>query len=96
MLNSKMILGDLGRIFSHTNSVLIDENENAINCHFNRQTKIIFDNGTSATQITALCLSDEVEELKVKGVVSIDEVSYQITKIERESQYTKRLYLKEL
>ncbi|MGH1601704.1 hypothetical protein [Campylobacter majalis] len=96
MLSTKMILNDLNKIFSHTNSVLIDQNKNAINCHFNRHTKIIFEDGTTITQITALCLADEVKDLRVKHIISIDSISYQITKIERKNQYTKRLYLKQI
>ncbi|MGP1484889.1 MAG: hypothetical protein ACTTJC_02120 [Campylobacter sp.] len=93
MLSQEMILRDLGKILAKTNAVALAKREK-FNVHLNKYTKIIFDDGITAIQTTALALASECKNLRVKDEININDEFYQITKIELENQYLKRLYLK--
>ena len=93
MLNMQMVKRDVKSLFAKTNATLTKD-DIVLNCHFNKYTKVIFDDGAVATQTTAL-INDDGIKLRVKDEVMINEQGYIITKIELENQVTKRLYLKE-
>lgn len=94
MLNMQMVKRDVKSLFAKTNATLTKD-DIVFNCHFNKYTKVIFDDGAVATQTTALINDDDGIKLRVKDEVMINEQGYIITKIELENQVTKRLYLKE-
>lgn len=94
MLNMQMVKRDVKSLFAKTNAILIKD-DLKLNCHFNKYTKVIFDDGAVATQTTALISDNDGIKLRVKDEVMINEQGYVITKIELENQVTKRLYLKE-
>jgi hypothetical protein len=65
-------------------------------CHFNQNSKVIFDDGAVGTEITALMTVQNNEDMRLKDEVEILGEKYEITKIILESQILKRLFLREL
>ncbi|MGP1579407.1 MAG: hypothetical protein ACTTH5_00040 [Wolinella sp.] len=100
MLKKSMLLRDIAKILGETNARAKAKNH-AFHIHLNRATKVIFDDGVVATQITALALIGDCEYLRVNDEISIIEESsqeehYKITKIELENQYLRRFFLREI
>ena len=65
-------------------------------CHFNQNSKVIFDDGAVGTEVTALMTVQNNEDIRLKDEVEILGEKYEITKITLESQILKRLFLREL
>lgn len=94
ILNKEMLKVDLNSIFKQSKTLITKDNISTP-CHFNKHTKVFFDDGV-ATQITALIPPKNAEYFKIGDIVTINDNHYQISKTEIEAQMAKRLFLKVL
>ncbi|OPA77256.1 hypothetical protein BFG04_03945 [Campylobacter pinnipediorum subsp. pinnipediorum] len=98
MINLEMVKADMLAIINQSASIdfLLKKDESIRKCHFNKYSKVIYDNGAVGTEITALITIQNNDDIKFKDIIEILGVEYEITKIIIESQVLKRLFLREL
>ena len=85
---------DIGSIFGCGGFKFIFENGKEASGMLNKTTPIFYDNGATGSVVTALIKADE--SINVKDKLMVDGLSYEITKIEKESQILNRLFLRDL
>ncbi len=89
-----LAVADIGSIFGCGGFKFSFENGKEASGILNKSTPIFYDNGASGSVVTALIGIDE--SVKVKDRLTVENVNYEITKIEKESQILFRLFLREL
>lgn len=96
MINKKLAKQDLKTILNQPISVDFTLDGVKRKCHFNEATKIIFSDGASGVLKSILVLDEDNKDLKVKTIIFIEGVKYEITKCELESNVLKRCFLREI
>lgn len=98
MINLQMVKSDMNSIINQTASIdfTLEKDSSVRKCHFNANSKVIFSDGAVGAEITALITLQNNEDIKIKDVIEISSVRYEITKVTLESQVLKRLFLREI
>ena len=98
MIDLDMVRNDVKGILNQSFSINLKcmRTDKLIKCHFNANSKVIYENGAVGTEITALITLEDAKNLRLKDEIEILGARYEITKSVLESQVLKRLFLREI
>lgn len=105
MISSKLVNKDLEEILGSNNfnaSYVVPNRQKEGSCYFNDATKIIFEDGTVAFEITALLRRQNNDDIRARDLFYLREEGadivkeFEITKKEVESKFMLRLFLKKI
>lgn len=97
MIDRILLANDLRKILNQSVSVDFTLTDGEVRkCHFNKTTKVIFDDGLTATKPSILLLEEDNKDINVKTIITINNIKYEVTQIELESNVLKRCFLREI
>lgn len=91
MIPQLLVKNDLKSIFKNGDKAIF-EGGNEIYGYLNKSTKVFFNDALSGEAITFLICKNDTPELKT--ILNINEVIYEIYKIDHENEHLTRLFLR--